>query len=45
MDNDINSTRHFDEAEMTNFDDIIAIYNDLGSANMNLIAQIQQQNK
>jgi len=41
MDNNINSARHFDKAEMTNFEETVAIYNDLGAANMNLISQIQ----
>jgi len=45
MDNDMNSTRHFDEVEMTDFEDTVEIYNDLSFANMNLIAQIQKKIK
>jgi len=41
----MNLTRHFDKAEMTDFEETITIYNDFGETNMNLISQIQQQIK
>jgi len=42
MDNDMNFAVHFDEVEIADFEVTVAIYNDLGCPNMNLIGQIQQ---
>jgi len=39
----MNSARHFDEAEMVDFEETVAIYDNLGATNMNLISQIQEQ--
>jgi len=36
----MNSERHYDEAEMIDFEETIAIYDDLVAANMNLISEI-----
>ena len=41
----MNLGSHYDEAEMVHFEEIIAIYDDLVAANMNLISQIQEQIK
>jgi len=43
MDNIMNSTRHYDEAEMVHLEEMVAIYDNLFAANMNLISQIQEQ--
>jgi len=45
MDNIMNSARHYDEAEMVHFEEIVAIYDDLVLTNMNLISQSQKQIK
>jgi len=43
MDNDNNSPPHFEDDDNENFDEIIAIYNDIASVNMKLISQLQEQ--
>jgi len=45
IDNIMNLARHYDEVEMVHFKEMIAIYDDLVTVNMNLISQIQQQIK
>jgi len=43
MDNDNNSSPHFEDSKNENFDETIVIYNDIASANMKLISQLQKQ--
>jgi len=43
MDNNNNSLPHFEDDKNENFDETIAIYNNILSANMKLILQLQEQ--
>ena len=45
MDNENNWKPLWDDEDMKEFEDTIAIYNDLTRANMNLISKIQEQLK
>jgi len=45
MDNENNWKPFWDDEDMQEFEDTIAIYNDLTSANMNLISKLQKQLK
>ena len=43
INNNNNSQPHFEDDENENFDETIAIYNDIASANIKLISQLQEQ--